>query len=88
MRIYYQDSSEDKLLVERLLNNSIVPYSLDAREKMAQLYYAFTKFDEYSLLYATIYYSYHYDSIFYLTCSSFFLTFSRSLAEIMKNRVL
>lgn len=50
MRIYFQESSEDKLLVERLLNNSIVPYSLDAREKMAHLYYAFSTLDEYALL--------------------------------------
>ena len=50
MRIYFQDSAEDKLLVERCLNNSIVPYNLDAREKMAQLYYAYTTFDEYSIL--------------------------------------
>ena len=50
MRIYFQDSIEDKLLVERLLNGSIVPYSLGAKEKMAQLYYAFSTFDEYSML--------------------------------------
>jgi hypothetical protein len=50
MRIYFQESIDDKLLVERLLNSSIVPYSLNAREKMAQLYYAFTTFDDYSIL--------------------------------------
>jgi hypothetical protein len=50
MRIYFQDSVEDKLLVERCLNSSIVPYTLEARDKMAQLYYAFSTFDEYSYL--------------------------------------
>lgn len=50
MRIYFQESAEDKLLVERLLNSSIVPYGLVAREKMAQLYYAFTTLEEYSVL--------------------------------------
>ena len=50
LRIYFQDSIEDKLIVERLLNSCIVPYSLGAREKMAQLYYAFFTFDDYSIL--------------------------------------
>lgn len=50
MRIFFQDSVEDKLLVERCLNSSIVPYTLEARDKMAQLYYAFSTFDEYSYL--------------------------------------
>ena len=50
MHIYFQDSIEDKLVVERLLNSSIVPYNLAAREKMAQLYYAYCTFDEYSIL--------------------------------------
>lgn len=50
MKIYFQDSIEDKLMVERLLNSCIVPYSLGAKEKMAQLYYAFTTFDDYSIL--------------------------------------
>lgn len=38
------------MIVERLLNSCIVPYSLGAREKMAQLYYAFFTFDDYSIL--------------------------------------
>ncbi len=50
MRMHFQDSIDDKLSVERLLNSSIVPYALGAREKMAQLYYAFTTFDDYSIL--------------------------------------
>lgn len=50
MRIYFQDSIDDKLVVERLLNNSIVPYSLNAKEKMAQFYYAFTTLDSYSIM--------------------------------------
>jgi sister chromatid cohesion protein PDS5 len=50
MRIFFQDSAEDKILVERLLNSNIVPYSLGAREKMAQLYYAFCTFDDFSIL--------------------------------------
>jgi sister-chromatid-cohesion protein PDS5 len=50
MKIYFQDSIEDKLMVERLLNSCIVPYSLGAKEKMAQLYYAFTTFDDYSIM--------------------------------------
>lgn len=59
MRMYFQDSAEDKLLVERLLNSSIVPYNVDTREKMAQLYYAFTTFDQYSLMWVySIYSSY------------------------------
>lgn len=33
-----------------MLNSNIVPYSLGAKEKMAQLYYAFTTFDEYSIM--------------------------------------
>ena len=50
MRVYFQESIEDKLLVERLLNSSIVPYSLAARDKMAQLYYAAHTFDDYATL--------------------------------------
>lgn len=50
MRMYYQDSAEDKLLVERLLNSSIVPYNAATRDKMAQLYYAFTTLDDFSLM--------------------------------------
>lgn len=50
MKIYFQDSIEDKLMVERLLNSCIVPYSLAPKEKMAQLYYAFTTFDDFSVL--------------------------------------
>lgn len=50
MRMYFQDSAEDKLLVERLLNSSLVPYNVEQREKMAQLYYSFSTFDEYSLM--------------------------------------
>lgn len=50
MRMYFQDSAEDKLLVERLLNSSLVPYNVDTRDKMAHLYYSFSTFDEYSLL--------------------------------------
>lgn len=50
LKIYFQDSIEDKLMVERLLNSCIVPYTFGAKEKMAQLYYAFTTFDDYSML--------------------------------------
>lgn len=50
LKIYFQESIEDKLMVERFLNSCIVPYTLGAREKMAQLYYAFTTFDDYSIL--------------------------------------
>ena len=50
MRIFFQESAEDKLLVERCLNGSIVPYTFGAREKMAQIYYAFSTFDDYSYM--------------------------------------
>jgi len=50
MKIYFQDSIEDKLMVERVLNSCIVPYSLGPKEKMAQLYYAFTTFDDFSIM--------------------------------------
>jgi sister chromatid cohesion protein PDS5 len=50
MHVHFQDSADDKLVVERLLNSSIVPYSLLSQEKMAQLYYAYLTFDEYSTM--------------------------------------
>ncbi len=39
-----------RLVVERLLKSSIVPYSLSSQERMIQLYYAYTKFDDFSKL--------------------------------------
>lgn len=37
---------EDRLLVERLLNTSLVPYTLPAPERMKKLYYLLGNIDE------------------------------------------
>lgn len=41
LRSHFLESSEDKLLIERLLNSSLVPYNLPTNERMIQLYYIY-----------------------------------------------
>lgn len=43
---YYMTTMEDRLLVERLLNTSLVPYTLPAPERMKKLYYLLGNIDE------------------------------------------
>jgi sister chromatid cohesion protein PDS5 len=46
LRAHYLESSEDKLLIERLLNSSLVPYGLPNNERMIQLYYVFSTLND------------------------------------------
>ena len=48
MHSYYMKDIEDKLLVERLLNTSLVPFSLESKERMKKLFLLFTTIDEYA----------------------------------------
>ena len=48
MHSYYMKDVDDKLLVERLLNTSLVPFSLEAHERMKKLYLLFATIDEYA----------------------------------------
>ena len=48
MHSYYMRDVEDKLLVERLLNTNLVPYNLDAKDRMQKLYLLFATIDEYA----------------------------------------
>lgn len=43
---YYMTALEDRLLVERLLNTSLVPYTLAAPERMKKLYYLMGNVDD------------------------------------------
>ncbi|CAG9131425.1 unnamed protein product [Plutella xylostella] len=43
---YYMTALEDRLLVERLLNTSLVPYTLPAPFRMKKLYYLMTNIDD------------------------------------------
>ncbi|RZF48923.1 hypothetical protein LSTR_LSTR003303 [Laodelphax striatellus] len=43
---YYMTTMEDRLLVERLLNNSLVPYHLPPDERMKKLYHLWGTIDE------------------------------------------
>ncbi|GBP62684.1 Sister chromatid cohesion protein PDS5 homolog B-B, partial [Eumeta japonica] len=43
---YYMTSLEDRLLVERLLNTSLVPYTLPAGVRMKKLYYLMSNIDD------------------------------------------
>ena len=48
MHSYYMRDVEDKLLVERLLNTNLVPYNLEAKDRMQKLYLLFATIDEYA----------------------------------------
>ena len=43
---YYMPGMDDRLLVERLLNTCLVPYNLDATERMKKLFLLFATIDE------------------------------------------
>jgi len=43
---YYMPGIEDRLVVERLLNTSLVPYSLESKDRMKKLYLLFATIDE------------------------------------------
>lgn len=48
MHSYYMKDIEDRLLVERLLNTSLVPFNLDSMERMKKLFLLFTTIDEFA----------------------------------------
>ncbi|KAL5012757.1 hypothetical protein ScPMuIL_011308 [Solemya velum] len=43
---YYQNSNDDRLLVERIFNICLVPYTLPAEERMKRLYLLYCRLDE------------------------------------------
>uniref|UniRef100_A0A0L8I015 Sister chromatid cohesion protein PDS5 homolog B n=1 Tax=Octopus bimaculoides TaxID=37653 RepID=A0A0L8I015_OCTBM len=46
---YYQHSPEDRLLVERIFNTCLVPYTLPTSERMKRLHNLYTSLDEHAL---------------------------------------
>ena len=48
MHSYYMKDIEDRLLVERLMNTSLVPFNLDSADRMKKLYLLFATIDEYA----------------------------------------
>ncbi|ESO11948.1 hypothetical protein HELRODRAFT_62692 [Helobdella robusta] len=49
LHAYYQLSIDDKILVERILNTSLVPYSMDPPSRMKQLYLLYSNLDEHAI---------------------------------------
>lgn len=45
---YYRACVEDKSLVERLVNTSLVPYQLPPEERMKRLYHLYGTIDDYA----------------------------------------
>ena len=43
---YYMTSLDDRLLVERIVNTCLVPFTLPPVERMKKLYYLFATLDE------------------------------------------
>jgi len=46
---YYQNSNEDRLLVERMLNIHLVPYTKPVNERMVKLLHLYSTMDEYAV---------------------------------------
>lgn len=46
---YYIDNFEDRILIERIFNTSLVPYKLPAKERMLQLVYLFATLEPLAL---------------------------------------
>ncbi|KAK2159284.1 hypothetical protein LSH36_155g04017 [Paralvinella palmiformis] len=49
LHAYYRTSLEDRILVERLLNTSLVPYCLEAEDRMKRLYILYGSVDDHAV---------------------------------------
>ncbi|XP_064607690.1 sister chromatid cohesion protein PDS5 homolog B-like [Liolophura sinensis] len=49
LHAYYQQSVDDRLLVERVFNTCIVPYTLPSEERMRKLYLLYASLDDYAV---------------------------------------
>ncbi|XP_071490773.1 LOW QUALITY PROTEIN: sister chromatid cohesion protein PDS5 homolog A-like [Diadema antillarum] len=46
LHMYYQPNIEDRLLVERIFTMTLVPYTMDVKDRMQRLYHLFAAVDE------------------------------------------
>lgn len=49
LHAYYHNAVDDKVLVERILNTSLVPYSLEPEDRMKRLFLLYTNLDEHAI---------------------------------------
>lgn len=49
LHAYYHNAVDDKVLVERILNTSLVPYSLEPAERMKRLYLLYANLDKHAI---------------------------------------
>ncbi|XP_077867919.1 sister chromatid cohesion protein PDS5 homolog A-B-like [Saccoglossus kowalevskii] len=49
LHIYYQQSLEDRLLVERIFTMTLVPYNLDTKERMLKFYQLYSAIDDHAV---------------------------------------
>jgi sister-chromatid-cohesion protein PDS5 len=49
LHAYYHNAVDDKILVERILNTSLVPFSLDVNERMKRLFTLYANLDEHAV---------------------------------------